>query len=608
MKLKAIHIKNFRCYQDQVDIFFDDITTFIGKNDIGKSTILEALEIFFNNETVKIDPSDCNIHSADKRVEISCDFTNLPNSIILDSGAVTNLKDEYLLLDDETLRIKKVFDCSKTKVPSETFIVAEHPTAKGYDDLLSTKESDLQKLVKQIDEKGPQKNNPKMRRYIWNSVEDLNIKLVDVPVAKAKEDTKSIWSKIESYLPTFALFQSDRTSQDSDGVVQNPMKMAIQEAISDVQDDIDAIQQKIKEKAENIANDTHKALEELSPTLASQLFPKFSSPSASKWNSLYSISMDTDEGIALNKRGSGVRRMILVGFFKAEAERKARTTNKKDVIYAIEEPETAQHPNNQKILIDSFLKLSQEEHCQVIITTHSPGLAKELPVESIRFVNRDKKGKPIIEFGSNEVFHKVVETLGLLADAVQDNQVKVVVCVEGPTDVIAMKSFSRCLREKDSSVIDLENDPRVMVLPLGGSILKYWVEQQYLAKLHVPVVHIYDRDVKKYKEEVDNVNARGDGSWATLTEKYEIENYLHSDAIKETYGVVIDTSLQKVPENFAKVYSKEKGFDSVMKANASKRYLSKVFENAMTYERLADINAVDEIKGWLEKITNLAKR
>lgn len=61
MKLKKIYIENFRCYKEQIAIDIEDLTTFIGKNDIGKSTVLDALEIFFNNETVKIDSKDCNI-------------------------------------------------------------------------------------------------------------------------------------------------------------------------------------------------------------------------------------------------------------------------------------------------------------------------------------------------------------------------------------------------------------------------------------------------------------------------------------------------------------------------------------------------------------------
>ncbi|OTS01033.1 AAA family ATPase [Acinetobacter pittii] len=61
MKLVSIEIKNFRCYEENILISFDNLTTFIGKNDIGKSTILEALEIFFNNSTVKITQDDLNL-------------------------------------------------------------------------------------------------------------------------------------------------------------------------------------------------------------------------------------------------------------------------------------------------------------------------------------------------------------------------------------------------------------------------------------------------------------------------------------------------------------------------------------------------------------------
>ena len=58
MKLVAVTLKNFRGYQDDKTIQIGDLTTIIGRNDVGKSSILEALEVFFNNETVKIDNLD----------------------------------------------------------------------------------------------------------------------------------------------------------------------------------------------------------------------------------------------------------------------------------------------------------------------------------------------------------------------------------------------------------------------------------------------------------------------------------------------------------------------------------------------------------------------
>ena len=43
-------IKNFRSYKDEITISFEDLTAFVGKNDIGKSSILEALDIFSMKE------------------------------------------------------------------------------------------------------------------------------------------------------------------------------------------------------------------------------------------------------------------------------------------------------------------------------------------------------------------------------------------------------------------------------------------------------------------------------------------------------------------------------------------------------------------------------
>lgn len=52
MKLKQLKLKNFRVYKEENYVEFENLTAFVGKNDVGKSTILEALEIFFNNKIV----------------------------------------------------------------------------------------------------------------------------------------------------------------------------------------------------------------------------------------------------------------------------------------------------------------------------------------------------------------------------------------------------------------------------------------------------------------------------------------------------------------------------------------------------------------------------
>ncbi len=606
MNLKSLTIKNFRAYKDETRINFNQLTTIIGKNDIGKSTILEALEIFFNNSTIKIEPADANVHSTDKTVEITCEFTDYPAEISIDTSSPTSLKEEYLLSPDETLVIKKRIDCGKKTPTIDIFIVANHPTESEVSNLLELKEKELQAIIKSKSLDSKLKGNPTMRKAIWDSVSDLKLDKVEIPVSKPKEDAKRIWEQIDAFLPIFALFQSDRSSSDSDNEVQSPMKAAIATAISEVQKEINEIQQKVKEKAEEIAKNTHKALSEIDEKLASKLDPKFNPPTPARWNGLFSIQLDTDDGIPLNKRGSGVRRMILVSFFKAEAERRLKSSAKQNIIYAIEEPETAQHPNNQKVLIESFKSLANESGCQIILTTHSPGLASELPVDSLRFIHTDEKDKLTIEDG-NDVFPKIAETLGVTPDS----RVKVLFCVEGPTDVTALGCLSKALKTKYPELPDLTNDERVAFILMGGSTLKHWVNKNYLKELGKPEFHLYDSDVAKYQESIDEVNARLDVSCGQLTQKLEIESYLHKDAIKLGFEIEIEVPDQlnadnkATPKIFAEAYSMKVGLPNPIRDSNAKKYLAeRAFPN-MNAEMIEERDTVGEVKGWFEKINEL---
>lgn len=605
MRLESVSIKNFRCYQEEATTSFEDLTTFVGKNDIGKSSILEALEIFFNNDTVKIEQDDANIYSGDPSVTITCEFSDLPQALSLDAGADTSLAAEYLLTANGTLKIKKIYDCSKKTPSAEVFIVAHHPTADGAANLLDLKEKELQQIIKSKGLDASLKGNPGMRKAIWAATDDLKLAEVEIPVTKPKEDSKRIWEQLESHLPMFALFQSDRSSRDSDGEVQNPMKAAVAAAIAEVQDEIDEIQRKVQEKAEEIARNTHEALKTIDANLAKNLSPQFTSPTTSKWTGLFSVNMDTDDGIPLNKRGSGVRRLVLVSFFKAEAERRLTTSNKRSIIYAIEEPETAQHPNNQKILIESFKSLAAEPGCQMILTTHSPGFASELPMDSIRFVTRDAASNPTVEAGI-DVFGKVADALGL----VPDSRVRVLFCVEGPTDVSAYKCLSRALHVEDKSIPDLSTDERVAFVVLGGGTLKHWVAEHYLKALHCPEVHIYDLDVPEYAQQVQIVNQRNDnrGSWATQTSKYEIESYLHPQAIHDAFGVTIPVSDhpgadgKAVPRLFGEAFAVARGHGDPLKDTKAKAKLAEHAFPRMTAALIRERDPGGEVEGWFRRI------
>ena len=597
MRLESVSIANFRCYQQEVTVWFNDLTTFIGKNDIGKSSVLEALEIFFNNETVKIESGDANVYSGDTKVSITCEFSELPPRLTLDAGAATTLAAEYLLTAAGTLKIRKVFDCKTAKPTEEVSLLAHHPTAPGVENLLDLKEKDLQALVKKKELDVALKGNPGMRQALWLSEPDLQLAEVAIPLSKGKEDGKKIWGQLQAHLPLFALFQSDRNSKDSDGEVQAPMMAAVTQALAELQAEINAIQAKVRQKTEEIASLTHDALKTIDPNLAKELTPQFTPPTQAKWKGLFSVNMETDDGIPLNKRGSGIRRLILVSFFKAAAERRLASGDKaRSIIYAIEEPETAQHPNN-------FKALAGDDGCQVILTTHSPGFAAELPTDSIRYVTRDLATKPCVESGV-DVFESVAAALGIVADS----RVKVLICVEGPTDIDALKCLSRALHIADPKLPDLSSDRRFAFVPSGGSTLQHWVAGRYLADLGRKEMHIYDSDVPDYGAAVAAVNARQDGSWATQTLKHEIESYLHPDAIKDALGVVVDVADHlnadghAVPKAVALGMHAANPVGAPMKDSTVKKLLASKAFPRMTADRLAERDPNGEVRDWMMRL------
>jgi len=78
MKITKVILEGFRGYHKRTEIDFDDITVVVGKNDIGKSSILEAIDIFFENR--KIDADDKCIKCADADlITIGIEFKEFPH-------------------------------------------------------------------------------------------------------------------------------------------------------------------------------------------------------------------------------------------------------------------------------------------------------------------------------------------------------------------------------------------------------------------------------------------------------------------------------------------------------------------------------------------------
>ena len=125
----------------------------------------------------------------------------------------------------------------------------------------------------------------------------------------------------------------------------------------------------------------------MDPSVANSLNPAIPSAQSLKWQDVFKgVSISGDEDIPINKRGSGVKRLILLNFFRGEVERRFEEGDNTGVIYAIEEPETSQHGDNQIKLIEVLKTLSVMDNVQVIITTHSSVMVKQLDFSNLRVI------------------------------------------------------------------------------------------------------------------------------------------------------------------------------------------------------------------------------
>lgn len=609
MKIESLTLENFRIYQAPVTVSFNDLTVLIGKNDIGKSSILEALDIFFENRN--IDKNDINIHASKKEetAKLTVVFSNLPSEIDLDAGAKTNLKEEYLLNKDGYLEIKKDFtSLSKPK----TYIICNHPSNENANDLHSLKIKDLQKRVTDLKVVGEFNASVKneIRKAIWLHLgSTLTFERTEVDITQ--DGVKDIWDKMTPLLPLYALFQSDRKNDEKDKEIQDPLKTAAELALKKYLIVLNDIKKKVEDEVEEIANLTIDKLKEMNKEVAGTLKPHF--PSELKWADLFKPTLTSDD-IPMNKRGSGVRRLLLINFFRAEAERKRKDKDIPNVIYAIEEPETSQHPDWQIKLMDALKELAGNGIAQIITTTHSPSLASLVEVQDIRFIYRI--GDDIkVEVGKNENLEAIAKTLGVLPalHKIPDN-VKLFLCVEGPTDIEFFNNISPLFG------IDLVNDKRIVAISLGGGTLGQWVTNNYLKKLNKQEVHIYDRDDdKKYKEFVDDVNRRDSNHYATLTQKREIENYFHESIVVPSFqthdgfpiSIIIDDN-SDIPDIIAKARHDARNPGKPWSSQGKryrdkctgfvKKHLNSQTASQITVEILQQRNAFEEIKNWYEEI------
>ena len=628
MKLTKVILHNYRCYTDDIPVSMDNLTCIIGRNDVGKSSIMEALDAFFNDNNINKSDLSATAPADDQKIEITCIFTNLPEEMVLDTSAPCNLDEEGLLNAQKELEIKRVWDCTGKTLGKSTYLHCNYYNAPEAAGLLSKKKDTLKTFIQNNSiamlDGGRTTINRDMRKAIrvhYNMVARSEQYIKVDGGLTAEDNIKSIWKVISDQLPIYALFKMDRVLSDKDGNVQDPMKLAIEEAlkVEEIQQKLRDVEEFVKTHTSEIADATIKKLANFDSKLAERLQSSFSKDC--KWASVFDISLLNENNIPLNKRGSGIRRLVLLSFFQAQAETKKQEKNAPSIIYAIEEPETSQHPEHQLEIIRSLITLAEQPSTQVVFTTHSANLVCEIPIESIRYVVNEPNLAvkiPLLPDGNrdDQILSEIIERLGILPSPM--DKVKVLLYVEGNNDISALKGYSKILFDANVIQEDIMASEKVGIVITGGSSLRYYIDNKYLDGLGKPAVHIYDNDKDEYRNYVASINAEGNpNKKAFNTSMLEMENFLCKEAIEEAYSengtavtlavIAADTD---VPVMVCKAMNpdwdtfgeEKKG----QKESKVKRMLNGLAVKKMTIARLEARGVKDELKGWFDTMITMA--
>jgi hypothetical protein len=276
------------------------------------------------------------------------------------------------------------------------------------------------------------------------------------------------------------------------------------------------------------------------------------------------------------------------------------------------------------MLMSALSTLAAAPNCQVIVTTHTPMLARTMPEESLRLVDCQEDGSRRILTGGGDVNELIAKSLGILPD----NSVRLFLGVEGKHDIAFLKAMSKVLTATGEAVPNLEKlelDGELIFFPFGGENLVLWASR--LRYLNRPEFHICDRDTEppapaKYQNHMDQVNAR-EQCTAVATAKREMENYLHPDAVVEAYaedGIQIALNglfaiFEDVPETVARsvhiAAPDGADWDALDEAQRKKKAAkAKVMLNQraaarMTAARLNQVDSDGEILGWFREMDRM---
>lgn len=539
MKLSYFKIEGFRRIRS-AEINFGDASFLIGENNVGKSSILSALEIFHSGEA-RLDTHDFFMdeshESENQEVTLIAEYIGLPE----DSENWKGFKGRILkrTLENGNLEryilFKKKYDktgkCVHSLKEYKRSIKSEFIDAKTVQDFINAglEISSLTDVFGSNIENNTNlktaANNPKLEFIdtIWD-IDENSEDWFDRP--------GGIQGNILIRLPRFLLIPAEDRKNDIDGKTGALHKV------------MDSLFQDVRDSSENFSQAQiflNNLSQELDPSneerefgkmmveinsIVGNVFPETGLHVETKLDDadkilkpIFNIEMSSNIRTSPDRQGTGSVRSAAFALLRyreqfLENKRINDDSNSisRNLIIGFEEPEIYLHPNAANNMRDEIYKLATSSNSQIVCTTHSPyiiDLGKDIdksvfPKQVLNLLRLEKFGTDGFSSTSNKAFN-ITEAYGkLVADEKNfikfllrmDDYVsrifftKNIIIVEGDTEEIV---FRETIKRMDESIrIVIQSNYQIIKARGKATIIPL---VKYLKILGLDPFVIHDKDL-----------------------------------------------------------------------------------------------------------------
>ncbi|MCE5210737.1 MAG: AAA family ATPase [Deltaproteobacteria bacterium] len=590
MKIESVRIENFRSFKDET-IKLNNYTCFVGVNGSGKSTVLNALNVFFRQykdsktDLSKLTSEDFHHRNIKDPVKITVTFTELSDAA----------KDEL----SDYVRQEKLIVSSVAKYDSTTDFadVKQYGNRLGLQDFRKYFEADkngksaseLKIIYQNLKMKYSDLPNPGTKAAMADALKAYEAEHPDNCELIPSEDQFYGVSKGANRLANHVQWVFVPASKDAIEETEESKNTALGQLLArtvrskvNFSEKVGKLKKNTQEEYQKILDEEQSVLDSISSTLQDSLgswaHPGITAQILWKQDSDKSVKVEEpwaylkigERGFEgdLARFGHGLQRSYMLALLQELTKLSDETAP--TLIMGIEEPEIYQHPPQAKHLAETLNDLSEKDS-QILICSHNPLFIPGDNFEAIRVVR--EKDNPSMSYVSQLSYidlsrklessgEKALKEEGVLAKLYPSLNPIInemffcnnLILTEGIEDVAYISTYLM-LTER---IMDFRKYG-CHIVPVGGksSIIKPLAMAQLL---NIPIFVICDADTDK--DQIEDEDKRRSEVGKHKKDNRSILNLLNYEHLNEwPTDSIIQKNLYMWKNNLTKIIEDEFGED-----------------------------------------------